>query len=181
MIQYFRRESFDKWIKKYKDYLRSGVIRDDVDYICDIFLHSLRQTDKYYRHVIYKLNAKFSIISKEDTAMLRIAIRENDVRMAYKFIKNGANLSHLDSLCCTPLEDAIRCNNFEMVCMLLYYGAYTNNIENNLTSFMFSIICRSSEEIQRLLMEYETDFNLSCDGESILFMAIKYQIPLFSI
>lgn len=105
-------------------------------------------------------------------------IQENDVDLARKCVINGANLTEFDSLCTTPLEDAIRCNNLEIICMLLYYGGYTNNMENNLTSFMFSIICQCSEDIQRILMEYETDYNLCCDNDSTLFMALKYHSPL---
>lgn len=127
---------------------------------------------------MYELNNKYFIISKESAKLLRIAIEENNVEMAHRIVRNGTDLTQLDNLYCTPLENAIRFNNFEMVCMLLYYGGYTNNIENNLTSLMFSIICQNSEDIQKLLMEYETDYNLCCDLEPILFMAIKYHSPL---
>lgn len=179
-------------LKKYENFLKQKVVknsqsdidhcrivkRSDLQIFSDFFESSFKQSDKYYREKLFDLNQKYSIFPKEDTELLRIAIRENDVEMAHKFIENGADLSDLDSLCCTPLEEAIRCNNLEMICMLLYYGGYTNNINNNLTSFMFSIICQCSEDIQRVLMEYETDFNLTCDREPILFMAICYHSPL---
>lgn len=177
----FRRKHFDNLINKYKDFLKQKSINDfcsDLELLCELFRCSLKQPKIYYREKLYELNNKYFIILKENTKLLRIAIEENNVEMAHRFVKNGADLTQLDSLYCTPLENAIRCDNLEMICMLLYYGGYTNNIENNLTSLMFSIICQCSEDIQRILMEYETDYNLCCDRESILFMAIKYHSPL---
>lgn len=144
----------------------------------DLFQISLKTQHKHYQDKLYELNKQYSFFPNESTELLRIAIQENNVEIAKKFLINGANLNELDSLCTTPIEEAIRLNNLEIICMLLYYGGYTNNFHDNLTSFMFSIICQCSEDIQRILMEYETDYNLSCDLDSTLFMALKYGSPL---
>lgn len=150
----------------------------DVELFCDLFSCSLKHRKNYYREKLYELNNTYLIVPKKSTKLLRIAIEEDNVEMARRFVQNGADLIQFDNLFCTPLENAIRWGNLEMICMLLYYGGYTNNIENSLTSFMYSIICQSSEDIQRILMEYETDYNLCCDFEPTLFMAIKYHSPL---
>lgn len=169
---------------KYEDTLKHNTTlstsskNTEIDLFVQLFRYSLKQDDKYYKIKIYELNKTYVLLKNEDTELLCVAICRNDAEMANTLINDGADIHAFDSLSCTSLEIAIRCNNFEMVSMLLYYGGYQNNIKNNLTSFMISIICQSSENIQRLLMEYETDYNWSCDGEPILFMAIKYHSPL---
>lgn len=151
----------------------------DKDSLCDLFRTSLRQENKYYREKLFQINNDLSLISYEDSELLRIAIQENDVDMTHRMIKHGANLDWLDSIGCAPIEDALRSNNLEMICMLLYYGGYTNNLANNVTSFMFSIISRCTEEVQSTLMEYEADYNICSNNETTLYLAVKYRSPLF--
>lgn len=177
-----RKNQFEMLIETYEVYVKHSACCINKNFhkelLCGSFKSSFKQENIYYREKLLELNNKYSLFEKESTELLRIAIQVNNVEVAQQFIKNGSDLADLDSLYCTPLEEAIRCKNFEMISMLLFYGGYTNNIENNLTSFMFSIICQCSEDIQRILMEYETDYNLTSNNDSILFMAIKYKSPL---
>lgn len=173
---------FESLIDKYEQFIKlTPCCRNEKcqkDLIWALVKTSFKQENIYYSEKLFELNNKYSLFEMNNTALLRIAIEVNSVKMAHRFIKRGADLAHLDNLYYSPLEDAIRCHNLEIICMLLYYGGYKNNLENNLTSFMFSIICQCSEDIQRILMEYETDYNLCCNDDSILFMAIVYRSPL---
>ncbi|KAJ8944677.1 hypothetical protein NQ318_015885 [Aromia moschata] len=135
----------------------------------------VNNTIPYYALRLIEINKD---IVPTERRLLHVAIHFEREEIAHQLILRGSDVSAFDIIGNTPLEEAIRCNNLELVCMLLYYGAYTNNLENNLTSFMYSIICQSSQDIQRILMEYETDFNLCCNSTSILFFAIKYNSPV---
>lgn len=112
------------------------------------------------------------------SGLLHIAVHTENELIAHHLILKGTDINAFDIIKQTPLDNAIKCNNINLVCMLLYYGAYTNHLPDNLTSFMYSIICECSKDIQSVLIDYEADFNLTCNGTSILFFAIKYKSPV---
>lgn len=139
---------------------------------------SFRQANTYYSEKLMEINDKFSLLRIDCSELLRIAIKASNVEMTHKLIKQCVQLADLDYLSYSPLHIAITCQNLEIICMLLYYGCSTSNYDSNLSAFAFSIICQCSEEIQRILIEYETDYNLCFHGDSTLFLAVTYRSPL---
>lgn len=168
-------KNFESLIDKYEQFIK---LRSHKELICRSVKASFEQENIYYREKLFELDNKYYLFEMYSSELLRIAIQANNVEMAHRFVKSGLDLTNLDKLNYSPLEDAIRNHNLEIISMILYYGGYTNNMQNILTSFMLSIICQCSEDIQRILMEYETSYNRSWNDDSILFMAIMYRSPL---
>ncbi|XP_018571731.1 uncharacterized protein LOC108911311 [Anoplophora glabripennis] len=171
-----RKQFFDFLLEKLNilsedlcDHIESG-------YYEQCFSASVNCSDPYYATKLLEVY-DFIPIHKR-SALLHIAVHVENEFIAHQLILKGTDINAFDIIGQTPLDDAIKCNNMDLVCMLLYYGAYTNHLPDNLTSFMYSIICQCTEDIQRVLIDYEADFNLTCNGTSTLFFAIKYKSPV---
>lgn len=95
--------------------------------------------------------------------------------VAKEIILRGANIDAADKSGYTPLHEAAFSNNYEAVCMLLYYNADANvEYRNLLTPFMLSVYKNVDMRIQRLLLNYETDINRQCDdGSTSLIFALE--------
>lgn len=111
---------------------------------------------------------------------LHDAVR-NKPRVAQLLIEHGADIDATEELeNNTALHVAVEEGNYEMVCMLLYYGADAG-IRNSygLTPFMLSVSLNADTEIQELLLKYEVDVNMQdCEGFSTLLLAMNWQNPL---
>lgn len=100
--------------------------------------------------------------------------------IAHLLIEKGADINALDWDDNTPLHRAVRFSNFEMVAMLLYYGADTDIVDSyGFTPFMLAIERNEDAQIQELLLEYEVDFNrFTMYGASTLSLAMCKKSPL---
>lgn len=107
---------------------------------------------------------------------LHVAVKSNN-GVAKVLIENGADINAKEELADrTPLHCAVEKGNYEMVCMLLYYGADTSIINAYaMTPFMYAILTNASMDIVELLFEYEADLNIvEMTGYTSLLLALNY-------
>lgn len=119
--------------------------------------------------------ADVSVRNKYGKTPLHLAVR-NNTELAHEIILKGANIDATDKNGYTPLHAAVISNNYESVCMLLYYNADANRVcrSSHMTPFMLSIRKYGRLSIQRLLLKYESNLNRqNKKGHTILFLAIK--------
>lgn len=94
---------------------------------------------------------------------------------AKELIERGANINATDIWGDTPLHVAVSKNNYEAVCMLLYYNAEANALNKSLyTPFMTSVCVKEAKDIQEVLLLYEEDVDrLSIGGNNALLLALE--------
>lgn len=100
--------------------------------------------------------------------------------IAKLLIEKGANINAEDCYLNTPLHRAVQSGRFEMISLLLYYGADADALnESGMSPFMLSIYLEAPSAIQSLLLEYETSYNrVSSDGFSTLLHALSRKSPM---
>lgn len=92
--------------------------------------------------------------------------------VAKLLIKLGSQIESRDDNGDTPLHHAVSSNSMETVCMLLYYNADANALNNNNDTPLTKAMMRGHQDIQRILLDY-SDLG-GCD-RSFLSFAILFQ------
>lgn len=111
---------------------------------------------------------------------LHVAVRKSKA-VAQLLIENGANMNAIEGLNDqTPLHLAVAENNYDMVCMLLYYGADANiTNEYGMTPFMYAASLDANTEILQELIKYEINVNrVDSSGYSTLLLLMNFRNPL---
>lgn len=108
---------------------------------------------------------------------LHFAVQTKHYDVILEIINKGADIDAIDELGYTALHEAVNANNYEAVCMLLYYNANANILRKDLMSpFMLATYKNVNIEIQRLLMNYEADIHrLNSNGYNAFLLALKAQ------
>lgn len=140
---------------------------------------SLQVTSDTFAIKLIEAGADISVPNLQNETPLHQAVKKHP-DIARLLIEKGADINALDFDLYGPLHEAVLHSGFEMVAMLLYYGADANCLSlHGLTPFMLSVNYNVDINIQRLLLEYEADLNrVADDGYSTLLLALNSKSPL---
>lgn len=144
-------------------------------------LRTLRYSAFDATEVLINAGADVNIADTRKTTPLHLSVGVGGVfRIAKLLIEKGADIDATDYNLHTPLHRAARAGRFEMISILLYYGADANILnESGMSPFMLSIYEQAPGSVQRLLFEYETNYNrVSVDGYSTLLHALNRKSPI---
>lgn len=137
-------------------------------------LKSLQCSSETFAIKLIEAGADVSISNLQNETPLHEAVKKYK-NVTQLLIEKGANVNALDFDYYSPLHEAVCHADFEMVAMLLYYGADANSLNlHGLTPFMMAVNNNVDSEIQKLLLEYEVDFNRIADDDySTLLLALN--------
>lgn len=120
-------------------------------------------------------------IAKYGGLMLRYSAFNNDIETVRLFLKKGADINYhkADSVfndTSTPILEAVRCSNLEIVRLLIEYGADTS-IKNKCGERPYSLAVKNgSREIIEFLARYEAeDLHNNIDSKNTALQ--KYTLP----
>lgn len=165
---------------------------DETDCIIDNVDHhnetSLFKSVGYYANTeiaeyLIRAGADINRAAVTNLTPLHVAVKTNNAPAAQLLIENGADINALGGMeveDCTPLHFAVEYAQYEILCMLLYYGADTS-IRNiyGMTPFMYAAYVNADMEMQEELLKYEADVNLvDINGYSTLWLVMNYRNPL---
>ncbi|KAL3278160.1 hypothetical protein HHI36_013502 [Cryptolaemus montrouzieri] len=137
-----------------------------------LLYQSLRCTDQYFLNEILKKGV--SLDENLYKKILHNAVKLNNPTFVNSLLRYGASMDNEDIMGLTPLYIAVENSNLEIVSMLLYYNCdISSNNYGNMSPFLYSLFCGSDEEIQLLLLEYETDMNNTNLMRNNLFVAVE--------
>lgn len=101
--------------------------------------------------------------------------------MAYFLIKHGADLNARSNSGNTAMHYAVETGQYEIVCMLLYYGAEadTPNMHGR-TPFMLALHTKNVK-MHETLVNYVVDVNLRCEETqfSLLLLTLEARSPSY--
>lgn len=142
-------------------------------------LKSLQCSSETFAIKLIEAGADVSIPNLQNETPLHEAVKKYK-NVTQLLIEKGADINALDFDSYSALHEAVCHADYEMVAMLLYYDADATSLNSHgLTPFMMAVNNNVDPEIQRLLLEYETDFNRVADDDySTLLLALNSKSPL---
>ncbi|KAK4873519.1 hypothetical protein RN001_015548 [Aquatica leii] len=113
------------------------------------------------------------------TAM-HFAIARSLPNVVYDLIEHGADLNAQDRLFkASPLHQAVKFKNLEILCMLLCYGADVTSVDRNRMTPLMRAIDMGETEIAYVLLDFYDDFSqTSKDNCDALLLAATNQNPI---
>ena len=143
----------------------------------------LLKTAFWGEHTAENIDALESLgitIAKYGGLMLRYAAFNNDIETVRLFLEKGADVNYhkADSVfndTSTPILEAVRCSNLEIVRLLVKYGADTS-IKNKYGERPYSLAIKNgNREIIELLAKYESEDLHNIDSKNAALQ--KYNLP----
>lgn len=143
----------------------------------------LLKTAFWGEHTAENIDALESLgitIAKYGGLMLRYSAFNNDIETVRLFLEKGADINYhkADSVfndTSTPILEAVRCSNLEIVRLLVKYGADTS-IKNKYGERPYSLAIKNgNREIIELLAKYESEDLHNIDSKNAALQ--KYNLP----
>lgn len=111
-------------------------------------------------------NVKEKNLNLSPQQELNLAIKENNAAKVNEAIKSGANIHNSDDESPAPLFYAVECEADKAVGALLESGAYPDVRDNNENTPLHYANKKGNEKIEKLLVDYGADENLSSIKEA---------------
>lgn len=146
-----------------------------------LFLSIENEANEEIVNILLSSGCDINIGNDEGVTPLHLAVRWKSSDIAHKLILRGTDVNSRDYDGYTPLHEAATKNQYENVCMLLYYNALANEktIMSGATPFHMACNYESSTASAKYLMNYVADIDdVDAAGYTALHIALNNKSDL---